>query len=35
MDITSVRTRDNTHEDMVINDFLLVVIEMELVDVQD
>ena len=29
-DNISVRTRDNTHEDMVINDFLLVVIEMEL-----
>ena len=26
-----VRTRDNTHEDIVIKDFLLVVIEMELV----
>ena len=34
-DNISVRTRDNTHEDMVINDFLLVVIEMELVDLQD
>jgi hypothetical protein len=30
-DNNSVRTRDNTHEDMLINNSLLVVIEMELV----